>query len=112
MQELPLIMKNDELTNILVTNISRELGKRNWSLRKLSDRADLPYETVKKLINRKIHKPSFFSVCRIAAAFEISIDALLGKGDLQQQRKEKILSMNAEIKEILLHMEALQADFQ
>lgn len=97
-----IAVDNDELTDILILNICKELSKRRWSLKKLADEADLPYETVKKLINKKIHKPSFFSICRIAIAFEVSIDQLAGREDPFIEAREKILSMNSEIKQILL----------
>ena len=47
-------LKNEELTEILISQICRQLSRRNWSLKMLADKADLPYETVKKLISRKI----------------------------------------------------------
>ena len=49
-------LKNEELTEILISQICRQLSRRNWSLKMLADKADLPYETVKKLISRKIGK--------------------------------------------------------
>lgn len=67
------------LTSLLIRNIFRELAKRNWSMRMLADRAELPYETVKKLLGGKIIRPSFVSVWQIAVALECSLDELAGR---------------------------------
>lgn len=52
----------DRLTDVIIANICTELSDRNWSLKMLADKADLPYESVKKLISHKIRKPSFLSI--------------------------------------------------
>ena len=67
-------LKNEELTEILISQICRQLSRRNWSLKMLADKADLPYETVKKLISRKIGKPSYFSIWRIAETLDCCMD--------------------------------------
>ena len=47
-------------------------------MKMLADQAELPYETVKKLLGGKIVRPSFVSVWQIAAALECSLDELSG----------------------------------
>ena len=57
---------------------SEHLNIRNWSFKTLSDTADIPYETVKKLLNGKIRKPSFYCIWQIAQALECTVDELAG----------------------------------
>lgn len=70
---------SEMLTALLLENIFRELAKRDWSMKMLADQAELPYETVKKLLGGKIIRPSFVSVWQIAAALECSLDELSGR---------------------------------
>lgn len=71
--------RSEILTAILLDNIFRELAKRDWSMKMLADQAELPYETVKKLLGGKIVRPSFVSVWQIAVALECSLDELSGR---------------------------------
>ena len=48
-------------------------------MKMLADQAELPYETVKKLLGGKIVRPPFVSVWQIAAALECSLDELSGR---------------------------------
>ena len=96
---------NDELTEILISQICRQLAKRNWSLKMLADKAVLPYETVKKLISRKIGKPSFFSIWRIAEALDCSVDQLAGRKDPSVMAWRQVSDKVSEISRILQDME-------
>ena len=98
-------LKNEELTEILISQICRQLSRRNWSLKMLADKADLPYETVKKLISRKIGKPSFFSIWRIAEALDCSVDQLTGKKDPSAAAWRQVSDKVSEISRILPDME-------
>ncbi len=96
---------NDELTEVLISQICRQLSKRNWSLKMLADKADLPYETVKKLISRKIGKPSFFSIWRIAEALDCSVDQLTGRKDPSVAAWKQISDRISEVSRILQDLE-------
>lgn len=48
-------------------------------MKMLADQAELPYETVKKLLAGKIVRSPFVSVWQIAAALECSLDELSGR---------------------------------
>lgn len=95
------------LTDTLVTNICTELSRRNWSLKMLSDKADLPYESVKKLISRKIQKPSFVSIWQIANALDCSLDKLAGRADPSNAVLHQISEDTSEIFRILTDMDKL-----
>lgn len=66
---------------ILAGRISTQLSRHNWSLKILSDRSSVPYETIKKIANGKIRNPSLKNILKIAEAFNCSIDYLAGRQD-------------------------------
>lgn len=74
--------KEDELSfykEIWLKNINRLMYNNNWSIRELSDKSSLPYDSVKKLLAGKIHNPSFYTLLKISNAFDCSIDFLINK---------------------------------
>ena len=68
-----------QVTDQLIENIGYQMIRRNWSMKTLADKADLPYETVKHLMAGKIGRPSFISILKIANALECSLDDLAGR---------------------------------
>lgn len=106
--EPTISMSEDEiLTQTIITNICAELSRRNWSLKMLSDKADLPYESVKKLLSHKIHRPSFFSIWQIANALGCSVDRLAGREDPSSTALRQISEDTSEIFRLLTDMELL-----
>lgn len=75
------------LANKLAERISRQLFTHNWSLKMLSDKSGVPYETLKKISNAKIENPSLRSAVKIAAAFDCSLDYLTGFSDVENINK-------------------------
>ena len=71
----------------LAERISRQLFTHNWSLKMLSDKSGVPYETLKKISNAKIENPSLRSAVKIAAAFDCSLDYLTGFSDVENINK-------------------------
>lgn len=73
------IMENPNyelLKNRLQDSLNRNLSEKGWTLKTLSDKSGVPYETLKKLANAKIDNPSLQSVARVAQAFDCSLDSL------------------------------------
>jgi len=66
----------NELKNELQNRINQQLSRKGWTLKTLSDRSGVPYETLKKLANAKIDNPSLQSVIKVAQAFGCSLDSL------------------------------------
>jgi transcriptional regulator with XRE-family HTH domain len=64
--------------NNLKDTINRLLFVNNWSLRTLSEKSDIPYESLKKLMNGKIANPSLNSLLKLAYVFDCSLDYLIG----------------------------------
>ena len=100
------IIDSQVLTNTLIENICSRLAQYNWSLKMLADQSDLPYESVKKLINRKIQKPSFYSVWQIANALGCTVDQLAG-GTQAEKNIERQAANTREIFRILADLQTL-----
>lgn len=60
----------------LQDSLNFHLSQKGWTLKTLSDKSGVPYETLKKLANAKIDNPSLQSVIKVAQAFDCSIDSL------------------------------------
>lgn len=99
--------KPPELTDIIISNICTELSRRNWSLKMLADKADLPYESVKKLISHKIQKPSFISIWQISCALDCSVDKLAGRKDRASTMLHQISEDTSEIYRLLTEVDSL-----
>lgn len=97
--------ENDILTDTLIANICAQLSRHNWSLKMLADHSELPYESVKKLINRKINRPSFYSIWKIAVAFDCSIDRLAGRNDPSAAALQQISVNASEITRLIAGIE-------
>lgn len=67
----------DSLKYLLQEKLNHQLSQKNWTLKTLSDRSGVPYETLKKLANAKIDNPSLQSVYKVAQAFDCSLDSFL-----------------------------------
>ncbi|MBR3645062.1 MAG: helix-turn-helix domain-containing protein [Lachnospiraceae bacterium] len=68
---------SDNLIDYLIFNVNQYLAERHWTLRTLSEQSDIPYESLKKIVNGKIQNPSVVSIIKIANAFECTVDALV-----------------------------------
>lgn len=66
-----------KLRDILINNINHLIYSNKWSLKNLSEKSNVPYETLKKLMNGKINNPSLISIAKIANAFDCSVDYLI-----------------------------------
>ena len=95
------------LTNRIIGNICARLSARNWSLKMLSDNADIPYETIKKLLNGKIEKPSFYCIWQIAQALDCSVDDLAGDSRQSDPLSQHLTDNSEEISRILTDLEAI-----
>jgi len=58
----------------------KELRKKTgWSQQKLAEKADLSYNTITKIEQGAATKPTIQTMIKIADAFRISIDELVGR---------------------------------
>jgi len=105
--QIPPSSQRQGLTNRLIKNICSRLAERCWSLKTLSDLADLPYETVKKLISGKIQKPSFYCIWQIAQALDCTLDDLASDGSSDDPYLQHLNENSEEITRILTDLEAI-----
>lgn len=102
-------LENEIVSEIVIRNICKQLSERNWSLKMLADRADLPYESIKKLVNGKIRRPSFISIWQISNALGCSVDSLAGRSTTSDAALRQISENASEIYRILSQMNEFSA---
>lgn len=74
-----------EASSIVINRIYYLLELNHWSVKTLSDKSNIPYETLKKLLARKIENTSIHNIIKIATAFHCNIDDLVGSyGETQK----------------------------
>ena len=100
-----VLLEEEELVLLLIQNINAQLTRRNWSIKLLSDRADIPYETLKKLLSHKIHRPSLITIVKIASAFDCPIDRLLGQAPPALGTWKRLIVKSEELSALLIDME-------
>lgn len=74
-----------EASAVVANRIYYLLELNHWSVKTLSDKSNIPYETLKKLLARKIENTSIHNIIKIASAFHCNIDDLVGSyGNLHE----------------------------
>ncbi len=62
----------------------KELRKeRNWTQQKLAEKADLSFNAITKIEQGAAEHPTLKTLLKLADAFGISLDALVGRGNLK-----------------------------
>ena len=69
------------MKNIVRKKLEKLLEVTDWSLSELSNRSNLPYDTVKSIYYGRIENPRIETLIAIADAFTISLDFLVGRID-------------------------------
>lgn len=70
----------EALAESLAERISAQLSMHNWTMKMLSDKSDIPYETIKKIAHGRVQNPSLRSILQIALALGCPLDYLAGRG--------------------------------
>lgn len=65
-----------QITDQLIENIGYQMIRRNWSMKTLADKADLPYETVKHLMAGKIGRPCGWNVSDFCGSGTFAVSKL------------------------------------
>ena len=74
----------------MVENINRLLYQKNWSIRQFADEAELPYESVKKLVGGKVNNPTIYTISKVCDALNCSIDYILGRSVINTIDKKSL----------------------
>lgn len=73
-KEEEILIYKDRILN----NINKLVYNNGWTIQKFSEKAQLPYESVKKIMAGKINNPSIYTLIKISKAFGCGIDYLVG----------------------------------
>lgn len=65
---------NQEAAFLITSRIYYLLEQNHWSVKTLSDKSNIPYETLKKLLSRKTENTSFHNIVKIALAFNCNLN--------------------------------------
>jgi len=74
---MPLNASPAEITNELIDTILLHMKKKNWNLTQLSIEADVPYDSLKKYLSRKIENPHLYNIIKICYALDMDLGELL-----------------------------------
>lgn len=64
---------------MLADNIKKYRKKMGWSQQKLAEKSGLSYNAIAKLEQGVAKQPTIQTICKLADAFLISIDDLIGR---------------------------------
>jgi len=84
---------NQEAAYLITSRIYYLLEQNHWSVKTLSDKSNIPYETLKKLLSRKTENTSFHNIMKIALAFNCNLNYFvepLENNDIQHAANTKI----------------------
>lgn len=96
---IPNLISNDEnYMKSLVDNIQMLRIHNGWSVRVLSEKADLSFDTLQNFLKGKAKDCNLSTVVKLARAFNVSIDEIVGAGTIEEETK-KVISMARRLKE-------------
>lgn len=73
-------VKNDIIgENMISARIKDLMNEKGWSLQQLADISDLPMETVRNVYYGKTNDPKISTVMKLAKAFNLSVNCLMGQ---------------------------------
>lgn len=77
-KNMPAVEAYEMSYTTVINRIYYLMNKRGWSIKTLSERSNIPYDTLKKLLSKKITNTSMHNILKIASAFHCRVDFLLG----------------------------------
>lgn len=85
-----LVSNPTNYTDSLRTNIFHLMEMRDLSLRELSEKADMPFETLKSFLYGDSRDCKLSTAVKLARAFEISIDELVGAETISSLSRQSL----------------------
>lgn len=89
---LNLVSNNENFMESLVENIQILRSENGWSVRVLADKADVSYDTLQNFLKGKSKDCHLSTVVRLAKAFGVSIDELVGCETIEPETR-KVIAM-------------------
>ena len=83
------------MKNIVKEKMTLLLNNLDWSLARLADKSDLPYDTVKNLYYGRIENPKIETLISLADAFNVSLDFLVGRINYAKEEFKNIFNSRA-----------------
>lgn len=102
-------MKSEYNKNLHCTiskNINDYMSKFNISLKTLATKSDVPYETIKKIVNGETYNPSLLNCIKISNALQIPISELI---DTKSCKNEKFDNLSKNAKELVKKMSEFES---
>lgn len=87
---LDLVSDDENFMHSLVENIQLLRTEYGWSVRVLAEKADMSIDTLQNILKGKAKDCNLSTVIRLAKAFEISLDELVGSNTLRADAKEAL----------------------
>lgn len=92
----------------IVSTINRMMYTKGWSIKQLSEKSELPYESVKKLVGGKINNPTIYTLIKIGKALDCGIDFLVTPKEnfslKSQNLSERALTLLIELASFETHL--------
>ena len=87
---LKLVTNSENWMDAFRQNLGLLRTYRGWSVRVLAEKADISENTINKIVQGKTNDCDMSIVVKIAKAFDISVDELIGAGTMSAEIKESI----------------------
>ena len=83
---------------VLVENVQKLRTQRGWSVRELSERADIPYDSLQSFLQRKSEGCNYITFVKLCYAFELEPSELSGVSFVDPKIKETV-SLTRQLKQ-------------
>ena len=95
---LNLVADKNDYMSAFKKNIDMYINEKDIKLREISEKADIPFETLKSFIYGNSKDCKLSTAVKLARAFNVSIDELIGAETIEQETR-KIIAMSRNLKE-------------
>lgn len=93
-----LVSGNENYMHSLVENIQTLRIHHGWSVRVLSEKADMSFDTLQNFLKGKAKDCNLSTVVKISKAFGVSMDELVGAGTIEEETK-RVIAMGRRLNE-------------
>ena len=87
---LNLVSNDENYMDSLIENIQMLRTHYGWSVRVLSEKADIPYDPLQTFLKGKAKDCNLSKIVKLAKVFNVSIDELIGCGTIEPETKQVI----------------------
>ena len=95
---LNLVADKNDYMSAFKKNIDMYINEKDIKLREISEKADIPFETLKSFIYGNSKDCKLSTAVKLARAFNVSIDELIGAETIEEETR-KVIAMSRNLKE-------------